>query len=63
MAAIKEINPKIKTVGVDFSLTKKMDSLNTKKLQRKSPYKQREHGLQFYQENEHFTDFLKALFN
>jgi len=63
MAAIKDINPKIKTVGVDFSLTKKIDSLNTKKLQRKSPYKQREHGLQFYQENEHFTDFLKALFN
>ncbi len=61
--AIKSINPKIKCSPIDFSLTRKIDSLNTKKLQRKSPYKQKEHGLQFYQENEHFNDFLSALFD
>jgi hypothetical protein len=61
--AINEINPKIKVVPVDFSLYIKNDSLSNKKLQRKSPFKQREHGVQFYQQNEHFSDFLKAMFD
>ena len=61
--AINEINPKIKVVPVDFSLYIKNDSLSNKKLQRKSPFKQREHGVQFYEENQHFPDFLKAMFD
>jgi hypothetical protein len=61
--AINEINPKIKVTPVDFSLYIKNDSLSNKKLQRKSPYKQREHGVQFYEQNQHFADFLKAMFN
>ncbi len=61
--AINDINPKIKIVPVDFSLYIKNDSLSNKKLQRKSPFKQREHGVQFYQQNQHFSDFLKAMFD
>ena len=61
--AINEINPKIKVVPVDFSLYIKNDSLNNKKLQRKSPFKQREHGVQFYVQNQHFSEFLKAMFD
>lgn len=61
--AINAINPKIKIVPVDFSLYIKNDSLGNKKLQRKSPYKQREHGVQFYEQNQHFSDFLKAMFD
>lgn len=61
--AINDINPKIKVVPVDFSLYIKNDSLSNKKLQRKSPFKQREHGVQFYEQNQHFADFLKAMFD
>jgi hypothetical protein len=61
--AINEINPKIKVIPVDFSLYVKNDSLSNKKLQRKSPFKQREHGVQFYEQNQHFADFLKAMFD
>jgi hypothetical protein len=61
--AINGINPKIKVIPIDFSLYIKNDSLSNKKLQRKSPFKQREHAVQFYEQNQHFPDFLKAMFD
>ncbi len=61
---LKQKAPNTKIVGVDFSYIKKIktDSLSRKQLKQTKPLRQYEHAILFYEKNEHFGDFLNALF-
>jgi hypothetical protein len=60
---LKQKAPDLKTVGIDFSYIKKIntDTLSKKAIKALKPLRQYEHAILFYEKNEHFVDFLHAL--